>query len=128
VAQAFPIHLASAPQAKSATSRGAAQRGVQKSASMAKYGTEKQALAAAKVWARQEYAATIKAAQQSEAKAEAQEQKRRAAMAAHDRRRAQRMAVSKSAKDAKEGWGKLNNEMGLIMDGYDGLHYKGATH
>jgi hypothetical protein len=31
----------------------------------------------------------------------------------------------KGQADRKEGWGKLRREIGMIMDGTDGLHYVG---
>ncbi|KAJ1492932.1 hypothetical protein T484DRAFT_1769790, partial [Baffinella frigidus] len=89
VAEAFPIQSAApAPRATQP----------QMSASMAKYGTEQQALRNAKAWARQEYAATLKSAEDAENAAEVKERKNRKALAAHDTRRAARMAASKSIK------------------------------
>jgi hypothetical protein len=49
---------------------------------------------------------------------------RRGASSKHDSRNPK----PEIRQDKNEGWGKLQNEMGLIMDGYDGLHYKGAQH
>ena len=60
--------------------------------------------------------------------AESQERKDRAARQKHEMQRHKLYGALKNRADKKEGWVKLQREMGMIMDGVDGLHYKGYKH
>mmetsp|Transcript_126541 Transcript_126541/g.188849 ORF Transcript_126541/g.188849 Transcript_126541/m.188849 type:complete len:241 (+) Transcript_126541:2-724(+) len=90
--------------------------------------TEAQAIARSKVWARKAYLATYNEAMNAENAAEVQERKNRAARAQHFKQRAAMFDALKKKADRKEGYVKLEREMGMIMDGVDGLHYRGYKH
>lgn len=87
--------------------------------------TEQQALRRARVEAQRDYLRTYNMAVRAENAAEAQERTDRAARIKHNQQRHKFYGALKTRADTREGWVKLQREMGMIMDGVDGLHYKG---
>ena len=87
--------------------------------------TEQQALKRARVEAQRDYLRTYNMAVRAENAAEAQERTDRAARIKHNQQRHKFYGALKTRADTREGWVKLQREMGMIMDGVDGLHYKG---
>ncbi|EKX35311.1 hypothetical protein GUITHDRAFT_118545 [Guillardia theta CCMP2712] len=79
----------------------------------------------AKEEAEKDYLKTYNMAIQAENAEETQERKYRALRAKHEQERTKVFNELKNRANKKEGWDKLEREMGMIMDGVDGLHYKG---
>uniref|UniRef100_A0A7S0E9S4 Uncharacterized protein n=1 Tax=Hanusia phi TaxID=3032 RepID=A0A7S0E9S4_9CRYP len=79
----------------------------------------------AKQAAEKDYLKTYNMAIKAENAEETQERKYRALRAKHEQERTKVFNELKNRANKKEGWDKLEREMGMIMDGVDGLHYMG---